>query len=108
MANATKIGQSTKDIRKEKKNPLNSPLNRTYISDLANGMISALPLEQYFKDLDSAILDTHFSPCYNDGYDAEVLKTKETAEDKVRYILERRFEKLKDAMKQELDVLYKS
>ncbi|MED3709533.1 DUF262 domain-containing protein [Peribacillus frigoritolerans] len=45
------IGQSTKKIRNNTKHILNSPLNRTYISDYSNSSIRDKLPEQYFEVL---------------------------------------------------------
>lgn len=62
LNSVTKIGQSTKELRKDKKHILNSPLNLTYISDKANAMIRDKNIDDYFKDLSTFDLGTHFIP----------------------------------------------
>lgn len=46
---ATNIGESSREIRKNKKHLLNSPLNRTLISDYANSLIKDKSPEKYFE-----------------------------------------------------------
>lgn len=52
---ATVIGQTTEEIRTNKKHPLNSPLNLTYISECANSAISDDDYNQYRKELGNKI-----------------------------------------------------
>ncbi|UAJ73779.1 DUF262 domain-containing protein [Synechocystis sp. PCC 7339] len=56
---ATKIEESTKVLRRDKKHILNSPLNLTDISKAANRKISDLSPKQYFEKLTSTSLDDH-------------------------------------------------
>ncbi len=49
LNNATKLGESSKSLRKQTGFILNSPLNRTYISANANSIISDKKPEDYFK-----------------------------------------------------------
>ena len=49
LSGATKIGQSSKDLRNDKMHILNSPLNRTYISSVSNSKINDMKPEEYFK-----------------------------------------------------------
>lgn len=45
-----KIGESTKQLRKEKDNPYNSPLNMLFITNSSNNAISDWPYSKYIKD----------------------------------------------------------
>lgn len=54
--------ESTSKLRKEKKHILNSPLNLTYISDIANGNISVQAPDHYLQQLYSGSLEDHFIP----------------------------------------------
>ena len=56
---ATKIGEKTEEIRKNKEHILNSPLNLTYISECANNAISDKDYVDYKKELKDKIT-THF------------------------------------------------
>lgn len=49
LKGSTKIGQSSRELRSNKKHILNSPLNRTYISSVSNIQISDMKPEQYFN-----------------------------------------------------------
>ena len=49
LGSATTIGESSRTIRSDKKHILNSPLNRTYISSLANKLIRDKSPEEYLK-----------------------------------------------------------
>lgn len=52
---ATSIGETTDNIRSDRKHPLNSPLNLTYISECANSAISDDDYNKYSKELGSKI-----------------------------------------------------
>lgn len=45
-----KIGETTKTIRKDKKNEYNSPLNMIYITKKSNGLISDMDFSKYSQD----------------------------------------------------------
>ena len=53
------IGQSSREIRSNPKHILNSPLNRTYISDYANMLIRDKSPGQYFNYLTNTTVWTH-------------------------------------------------
>jgi len=52
---ATAIGETTEEIRSNKKHPLNSPLNFTYISECANSAINDDDYNKYKKELGKKI-----------------------------------------------------
>ena len=52
----------TSDLRKDKRNLLNSPLNLTYISSLANKFIGAQSPQVYLNNLYAGSITDHFIP----------------------------------------------
>ena len=98
LANSKKIGYSTKELRKDKKNILNSPLNLVYISECANRMISDLSVEKYLDNLGPKISDI----CLN--FEKEFYKRKENENEKAYYerLLRDRYEKIKSTIKKEI------
>jgi len=95
LASATKIGESTKKIRRQKKHILNSPLNLTYISDLANSRIRDKRLDEYFEELGNFKIATHIFP-------TDIIE-KLSKDDKIEDILKRRFEYLKQQVTSEIN-----
>ncbi|TAG41492.1 MAG: DUF262 domain-containing protein [Cytophagia bacterium] len=59
LGSTTKLGESTKEIRKKKDHILNSPLNRTYISQEANNKISSMELKKYLPFLHQMVSFNH-------------------------------------------------
>ncbi|MBD2653171.1 DUF262 domain-containing protein [Synechocystis sp. FACHB-383] len=88
LSKATKIEESTKTLRKDKKHILNSPLNLTYISKVANRKISDLSPKLYLEKLTSISLDDHIIPTsmesklkqapnsFNNDFYSEVLESR--------------------------------
>ena len=99
IGSATDLNQSSKDIRKDTKHKLNSPLNRTYISSISNRLISSKSPENYLKYVDEKSIYGHSIPF-------PLTKWKEQSnEGKKEYydrLLRERFELLKRDMKDEL------
>ena len=62
LGDANNIKQSAKNIRKDKKNILNSPMNKTYISKFSNRKISDLSPSKYFEFIDDYQLVSHLIP----------------------------------------------
>jgi len=62
---STKIGESSSAIRRNKEHPLNSPMNRTYISATANGLISAEIPSVYLPQINSIAKECHFIKEHN-------------------------------------------
>lgn len=50
LGSTKKLGQLTRDLRNDKKNPFNSPLNMLYISKTANKRISDMDFPKYSAD----------------------------------------------------------
>lgn len=59
LGSAITLGQSSKELRKQKDHILNSPLNRTYISQSANENIRSLPINSYLPLLNKAVTYNH-------------------------------------------------
>jgi len=103
LGTATKIGQSSSELRKKKGYILNSPLNRTYISQEANRQIRDFPPDQYLQKLQDITLYGHSIP-------ANVVSefhnlAGESEEDKYKRILAKRYEEIRRDIKWELDQL---
>ncbi len=99
LASVTKIGESTRKIRREKKHILNSPLNLTYISDKANSKIRDKRIDEYFRELSNFQIATHIFPTD--------IKKPESNED-IKDILKKRWELLKHDVTSELNRLLNS
>ncbi len=100
---AKSLNNSTKSLRTQKDHPLNSPLNRTFISSLANGLISSMAPDQYFKDVNEKSLEDHLAADFNSA------KKEKNESDKEFYIrlLKQRFASIKKKLSTELDFLWK-
>ena len=96
LSSATNIGDSTKKLRKDKEHILNSPLNLTYISDKANALIRDKRVDEYFHELSSFNLRTHFIP--------DIDSKPETKED-IEHFLIRRFELIEGSVIQHINDL---
>ena len=100
LGSATRIGESSKSIRKDKKHPLNSPLNRTFISAEANKMISDDSPDKYYKDVFPVALAYHMVPDIMDE-----VKALEDKKEAYVAILKQRFETIKKALLKRLSDL---
>lgn len=103
LNNATKMGESSKKIRKNKVHPLNSPLNRTYISSEANNLISDKNPNDYFKYVSNLAKYGHCIPVPIE----EKYKMKKDEEEHKYYerLMKQRFDEIKRDLEQELDKL---
>ncbi|MBP1925265.1 hypothetical protein J2Z76_001122 [Sedimentibacter acidaminivorans] len=101
LKNATKIGQSSKEIRSEKKHILNSPLNRTYISSYSNIQISDMKPVDYFNYVSEVAM---FGHCISNNIGKIFEKEKEEDEFYMN-ILELRFDEIYKTLIMELDKL---
>lgn len=98
LNNATKLGESSKELRKKTDFILNSPLNRTFISANANSIISdkkpeeyfqyvnsmskyghciPSPIEEKYKKLDSETIEVYYERIVKQRYD-EILRDLQT------------------------------
>lgn len=62
LSASTSLYESTQKYRADKKFPLNSPLNRTYISSAANGIIRDAVPSEYFLEVSQYAQDEHSLP----------------------------------------------
>lgn len=102
LSTATKIGQTTKEIR-DNFHILNSPLNRTYISSASNSTIRDKSPEDYFKYVSESSKHGH---CIATPISEKYIKRQaETDEGHYTRILAERYERLKGKIIEELDNL---
>ena len=59
LGSAKTLGESSKALRNNKGNLLNSPLNRTFITQRANNQISSLSIDKYLPLLNQAVQYSH-------------------------------------------------
>ena len=90
LGSATTIDESSKKIRADKRNILNSPLNRTYISSIANLRIRDKSPEKYFQYIKESARWEHCIP------DTDIISSD------IEDFLNKRFTELKKKIKTEL------
>ena len=100
---AKSLNSSTKELRANKDHPLNSPLNRTYISNIANGIISSMQPDQYFSGVDSKALSDHLA---SDFITAQRAQSQSDIDFYIE-LLKQRFNTLKLKLTTELEQLWK-
>ncbi|MFM7270346.1 MAG: DUF262 domain-containing protein [Actinomycetes bacterium] len=101
LGSATKIGQSTREIRRAKDGIgkiLNSPLNRAFISAEANGRISSMEVSRYMDEVPEACRINRMLP---DKQDLKGL----AAEDQAREVMSKRLKLFREALIIEFDHL---
>lgn len=100
---AVSIGQSSKKIRADKKHILNSPLNRTYISSVANSAIRDKLADKYLEYIDQPAQWRHCIPTPVH----KRFKQQDNEADKQYYkrILSERYYELQKEIKNELSKL---
>lgn len=98
LGSVTTINESSKELRNDKGNILNSPLNRTYITLKSNQQISSLSLDRYLPLLDTDITHSQFIPT---GNYLEISANKQLQE----VFIKDRFDHIKRALLIELDRL---
>jgi hypothetical protein len=96
---ATRIGESSKKLRAEKKHPLNSPMNRTYISKTANLLISDETPSTYLPQIMGIAKDFHFVT------EHQVAEFSSPTVVFFRGLLKERFTKFSSAVKTEIENL---
>ncbi|ELR71709.1 hypothetical protein C900_02294 [Fulvivirga imtechensis AK7] len=99
LGSVTTLGESTKVLRSSKNNILNSPLNRTLISQKANSAINSLSLERYLPLLNSAI---EYSHCLGHS---TFEKIPNNTRDEQETFLKNRFTQIKMQLQNELNSL---
>ena len=98
-----KIGQSTKELRGKKECILNSVLNRTYISSVANELISDSSIDKYFEEVSELAKYGHCIPTpFIDKYKRKVDESDETYYNR---ITKARYDEIKRDIDQELNAL---
>lgn len=103
LGNATRLGQSTKELRKKKNHILNSALNKTYISEEANALISDKSPNQYFEYVSNIAKYGHCIP--TPIIDKFKKKDKENDDEYYERIVKQRYDELKKDLEVELDKL---
>ena len=103
LGNATRLGQSTKELRKKKNHILNSALNKTYISEEANALISDKSPNQYFEYVSNIAKYGHCIP--TPIIDKFKKKDKENDNEYYERIVRQRYDELKKDLEVELDKL---
>jgi hypothetical protein len=98
LGSTTTLGESSKILRNSKKNILNSPLNRTFITQKANQNISSMTIERYLPLLNKAI---QYSQCIPDSIIDKVSSDEKFQE---KFIKDR-FLKIKNTILSELTEL---
>jgi len=98
---ATKIGESTKKLRNDKKHILNSPLNRTYITSKANTLINNKTPFEYLNYVSQFAQWGHCLPTpFKEEYS---IQTGETENDYYKQVLKKRYNKLKERILTEIE-----
>lgn len=103
LSGATKLGQSSKELRNKPECVLNSPLNRTYISTNANSIISDKKAEDYFKDVSNLAKYGHCVPS-----PIEEKYKKQDSESNDEYyerVVKQRYDEILRDLQQELEKL---
>lgn len=97
---ATRLGESTTKLRRDKDHILNSPLNRTYISREANNQLRDKTPDEYFRELSELIVRDH---CLDSAFGTKYQRRDdETDEERYVRLLTERYRILKGAIKAEL------
>ena len=101
LSGATSLKESAKELRKDEKNVLNSPVMKSIISNKANQIIRDKSESEYFDYLSSIAPSTHLLPDVDDF-------GREDGEHRSTYysrLAKKRFRNIKDAVANELDLL---
>jgi len=98
LGSVTTLGQSSKELRENKSHILNSPLNRTLITNNANNKIKAMDIQKYMPLLNKAV-----------GYSHCILSIPENIrqlnDTDYEQFLKNRFQSIKNTLKRELENL---
>jgi hypothetical protein len=98
LGSVSKLGESTKELRKIKDHILNSPLNRVLISNSANNTIRAMNINRYMPVLNKSVEFSQFVP--KDLPSENELNSGNT--ESYQIFLKSRFELISTALKREL------
>lgn len=96
---ATKIGESSKTIRNNKKHPLNSPMNRTYISTKANMIIADETPSVYLSQIMEIAKTFHFVTQHT------AVEFEQVSDEFFIKLLKERYDKFTTAVKTEVENL---
>lgn len=103
LSGATKLGQSSKELRNNPECVLNSPLNRTYISTNANSIISDKKAEDYFHDVSNLAKYGH---CVPSPIDEKYKKQDSESNDEYyERVVKQRYDEILRDLQQELEKL---
>lgn len=100
IATATSLKESAATLRSSAGHPLNSPLNRTYVSAHANRSIGTRSPGQYLNDVGDAGFTGHYVPTNASSFPAAGAPDYL---DQARGFLSDRFDRLRDGLIDELD-----
>jgi hypothetical protein len=102
LGDTKEVGQKTQELREDKNHILNSPLNRTYISQNENLKISSMGPKKYFNAFkeDDFIRKSH---CLPEGFATLDFISLET--DAFSDVLKQRLELIKDSLNERLSDL---
>lgn len=103
LGTVTKIGESTKSIRKNPTHILNSPLNRTYISSISNRVIRDKTTKEYFNSVSDISIYDHCIPA--NFTDIPEKNTNESDNEYYGQILEKRYLEIKRDITEKIDNL---
>src|SRR5690606_26199688 len=105
LASAATLTSSASQLRQRgEEHILNSPLNRTFISRKANRAINSKSPRQYWGELSVNKPGSHLLPHSKSAYNFDLSDDG----DKVREFLKDRFERIKEALDEELFNLFSS
>ena len=96
LDSAKSIKESEKELRKDKGNLLNSPLNRTFITETANKAIGGKNIQDYTEYISKFCLAQHFIP------DIKINDKRKNPNKYNEEILKKRFNLLRGGVKKEL------
>lgn len=103
LSGATKLGQSSKELRNNPECVLNSPLNRTYISSNANSIISDKKAEDYFQDVSNLAKYGHCVPSpIEEKYKKQ---DNESNDEYYERVVKQRYDEILRDLQQELEKL---
>jgi len=98
LGSVTTMGESSKELRKNKSNVLNSPLNRVLISNIANNKIRSLSINRYMPVLNKSVGSSQLIPTIVPSEDE--LNNRNI--DSYKIFLKARFDLIKMTLEREL------
>ena len=101
LSTATTLEQSARELRgkKQRPHPLNSPLNRTFITRKSNRKIAGMQVDKY---LESVAAQPQLNHCLPDQEGFFRMETDESEDDYYRRFLRRRLELVRTKLDEEL------